>query len=82
MAIQMYHQTTILGWWVQQALDPSHALLVLARQIDWEAITRAWRPYDHKLGQYAKPIRLHVAAEKAPILRVKVPPCQWPDSDT
>ena len=25
---------------------------------------------------------MHVAAEKAPILRVKVPPCQWPDSDT
>jgi len=26
--------------------------------------------------------RVHVAAEKAPILRVKVPSCQWPDSDT
>jgi len=25
---------------------------------------------------------MHVAAEKAPILRVKVPPCQLPDSDT
>jgi hypothetical protein len=25
---------------------------------------------------------MHVAAEKAPIERVKVPSCQWPDSDT
>jgi hypothetical protein len=25
---------------------------------------------------------VHVAAEKAPISRVKVPPCQLPDSDT
>ena len=27
-------------------------------------------------------LRVHVAAEKAPISRVKVPPCQLPDSDT
>ena len=25
---------------------------------------------------------VHVAAEKASILRVKVPSCQWPDSGT
>jgi transposase, IS5 family len=60
MAVQMYHQTTIWGWWVQQLMDPHHELLVLARQIEWEAITRALWPYYHKLGRYAKPIRLMV----------------------
>src|SRR5262245_3347546 len=60
MAIQVYQQTTIWGWLVQQVLDPTHELLVLARQIDWEAITIALRPYYHKLGRYAKPVRLMV----------------------
>jgi IS5 family transposase len=60
MAIQVYRQTTIWGWLVQQVLDPTHELLVLARQMDWEAITLALRPYYHKLGRYAKPIRLMV----------------------
>jgi IS5 family transposase len=48
------------GWLVQQLLDPTHDLLVLARQIDWEAVTDALRPYYHRLGRYAKPIRLMV----------------------
>jgi transposase, IS5 family len=61
MAVQIYHQTTIWGWWVQQLLDPQHELLVLASQIEWEAIIRALRPYYHKLGRYAKPIRLMVS---------------------
>jgi IS5 family transposase len=60
MAIQGYHQTTVWGWLVQQLLDPTHELLILARQIDWEAITEALRPYYHRLGRYAKPIRLMV----------------------
>jgi transposase, IS5 family len=60
MAIQCYHQTTMWGWLVQQLLDPTHDLLVLAHQIDWEAITEALRPYYHRLGRYAKPIRLLV----------------------
>jgi transposase, IS5 family len=60
MAIQTCSQTTIWGWIVQQLLDPSHELLVLAQQIDWEAITDALRPYYHRLGRYAKPIRLMV----------------------
>ena len=60
MAIQTYTQTTIWGWLVQQLLDPTHELLVLAQQIDWEAITDALRPYYHRLGRYAKPIRLMV----------------------
>ena len=45
---------------VQQVLDPTHELLVLAHQIDWEAITDALRPYYHRLGRYAKPLRLMV----------------------
>jgi hypothetical protein len=45
---------------VQQVLDPTPELLVLARQMDWEAITLALRPYYHKLGRYTKPIRLMV----------------------
>jgi len=60
MATQVYYQTTIWGWIVQHGLDPTHELLVLARQMDWEAITRALQPYDHRLGRYAKPIRLMV----------------------
>lgn len=60
MAIQVYQQTTIWGWLVQQLLDPTHELLILARQIDWEAMTNALRPYYHRLGRYAKPIRLMV----------------------
>jgi hypothetical protein len=51
MAIQVYQQTTIWGWLVQQALDPTHELLVLAQQIDWEVITMALRPYYAKLGR-------------------------------
>jgi hypothetical protein len=43
MAIQWYHQTTIWGWIVQQVLDPTHELLVLAGQIDWGAMTMALR---------------------------------------
>jgi IS5 family transposase len=35
-------------------------LLVLAHQIDWEALTDALRPYYHRLGRYAKPIRLMI----------------------
>lgn len=60
MAIQCYQQTTMWGWLMQQLLDPTHDLLVLAHQIDWEAITDALRPYYHRLGRYAKPIRLMV----------------------
>jgi transposase, IS5 family len=60
MAIQVDHQTPIWGWLVQQVVDPTHALLVLARQMDGEAITLALRPSYHKLGRYAKPIRLMV----------------------
>src|SRR5262245_5631207 len=60
MAVQSYQQTTMWGWLVQQLLDPTHDLLVLARQIDWEAITEALRPYSQRLGRYAKPIRLRV----------------------
>jgi IS5 family transposase len=60
MAIQTWSQTTIWGWIVQQLLDPTHELLVLAHQLDWEAITDALRPYYHRLGRYAKPIRLMV----------------------
>jgi len=44
MALQVDHQTTIWGGLVHQVLDPTHALLVLARQIDGEAITLALRP--------------------------------------
>jgi hypothetical protein len=40
---------------VQQLLDPTHDLLVLAQQIDWEALTDALRPYYHRLGRYASP---------------------------
>jgi transposase, IS5 family len=60
MAVRSYQQTTMWGWLVQQLLDPTHDLLVLARQIDWEAISEALRPYYHRLGRYAKPIRLMV----------------------
>jgi transposase, IS5 family len=60
MAIQTWSQTTIWGWIVQQVLDPTHELLVLAQQIDWEALAAALRPYYHRLGRYAKPIRLMV----------------------
>jgi transposase, IS5 family len=60
MAIRSYHQTTMWGWIVQQVLDPAHELLVLAQQIDWDAISEALRPYYHRLGRYAKPIRLMV----------------------
>jgi IS5 family transposase len=60
MAIQTCSQTTIWGWIVPQLLDPTHDLLVLAHQIDWEALTDALRPYYHRLGRYAKPIRLMV----------------------
>jgi transposase, IS5 family len=60
MAVQSYHQTTMWGWLVQQLLDPTHDLLVLARQIDWEAISEALQPYYHRLGRYAKPVRLMV----------------------
>ena len=60
MAVRSYHQTTMWGWLVQQLVDPTHDLLVLAHQIDWEAITEALRPYYHRLGRYAKPIRLLV----------------------
>jgi IS5 family transposase len=60
MAIQTHTQTTIWGWLVQQLLDPTHDLLVLAQQIDWEAITDALCPYSHRLGRYAKPLRLMV----------------------
>jgi IS5 family transposase len=45
---------------VQQLLDPTHELLVLAQQIDWDTITAALRPYYHRLGRYAKPMRLMV----------------------
>lgn len=60
MAIHTHTQTTIWGWLVQQLLDPTHDLLVLAQQIDWEALTDALRPYYHRLGRYAKPLRLMV----------------------
>ena len=60
MAVRSYQQPTMWGWLVQQLLDPTHDLLVLARQIDWEALTEALRPYYHRLGRYAKPIRLMV----------------------
>jgi len=60
MAIQYYTQSTIWGWLVQQVLDPPHELLLLARQLDWEAMSMALRPYYHKLGRYAKPVRLMV----------------------
>jgi IS5 family transposase len=54
--MQYDYQTTMWGWFVQQLLDPTHDLLGLAHQIDWEAITDALRPYYHRLGCYAKPI--------------------------
>ena len=60
MALKVAYQTTIWGWLVQQLLDPSHELLVLAAQIDWEAITEALRPYYKLRGRYAKPVRLMV----------------------
>jgi transposase, IS5 family len=60
MAVQSYHQTTMWGWLVQQLLDPTRDVLVLARPIDWEAISEALHPYYHRLGRYAKPIRLMV----------------------
>jgi Transposase domain (DUF772) len=60
MAVRSYQQTPMWGWLVQQLLDPTHDLLILARQIDWEAISEALRPYYHRLGRYAKPIRLMV----------------------
>ena len=60
MAIQTWSQTTIWGWIVQQVLDPTDELLALAHQIDWEAITDALRPYYHRLGRWAKPLRLMV----------------------
>jgi IS5 family transposase len=60
MAIQIYHQTTIWGWWVQQVLDPTHELLGLAQRIEWEAIDRALWSYYREFGRYAKPIRLMV----------------------
>jgi hypothetical protein len=60
MAVQMYYQTTIWGGLVQQLLDPTHDLLVLASQLDWDAMTTALRSYYHRLGRYAKPIRLMV----------------------
>jgi IS5 family transposase len=41
-------------------VDPTPELLLLARQIDWEAITDALHPYDQRLGRSAKPIRLMV----------------------
>jgi IS5 family transposase len=60
MAIQTWSQTPIGGWIVQPLLDPTHELLVVAHQIDWDAITDALRPYYHRLGRYAKPSRLRV----------------------
>jgi IS5 family transposase len=60
MALRWYPQTTIWGWIVQQVLDPTHELLVLAGQIDWGAVTMGLRPSYAKLGRYAKPIRLMV----------------------
>ncbi len=60
MAIRTYHQLTIWGWLAQQLLDPTHELLVLAHQIEWDAITEALRPFYKPLGRSAKPIRLMV----------------------
>ena len=60
MALKAAYQTTIWGWLVQQLLDPAHELLVLAAQIDWDAITEALRPYYKLRGRYAKPVRLMV----------------------
>ena len=60
MALRTLHQTTIWGWLVQQLLDPAHDLLVLARQIDWDAIGAALQPFYTPRGRYAKPIRLMV----------------------
>jgi len=37
-------QHTISGWLVQQLLDPTRELLVLAGQIGWDAITEALWP--------------------------------------
>ena len=51
MAVHMYHQTPLWGGWGQQLWDPRHALVGLAWQIAWAAISRALRPDDHKLGR-------------------------------
>jgi hypothetical protein len=64
MAIQGYRQTTIWGWLGQPLLDPTHALRMWARQSEWEAMTDALRPYSHRLGRYAKPIRLLVGLHR------------------
>jgi transposase, IS5 family len=60
MAIQRYPQTTIWGWVVQQLLAPTHERLLLAQQLDWEAITQVLRPFYKPRGRYAKPMRLMV----------------------
>jgi transposase, IS5 family len=60
MAVRTLHPTTLWGWLVQQLLAPAHDLLVLARQIDWDAIVAALQPFYKPRGRYAKPIRLMV----------------------
>jgi hypothetical protein len=42
------------------AVGPHPWIVVLARQVDLEAITDALRPYYHRLGRYAKAIHLVV----------------------
>jgi hypothetical protein len=57
MALPTSPPTPLWGWLVQPLLDPPHAWLLLARQIAWDALTDARRPYSQRLGRDAKPSR-------------------------
>jgi IS5 family transposase len=60
MAVRSSQHTPLWGWLVPQLLDPTHDVLVLAPQRDWEASSAARRPSSHRLGRSAKPLRLMV----------------------
>jgi hypothetical protein len=57
MAVRSSQHTPLWGWLVPQLLDPTHDVLVLAPQRDWEASSAARRPSSHRLGRSAKPLR-------------------------
>jgi len=60
MAINYVHQITFGAWALQELLDPTHNLVILAEVVDWEKVHDRLASYYSNVGRRGLPIRLLV----------------------
>ncbi len=63
MAYARFYQASLIDGLIEQRLDPTHELLVLADKIDWDRIEAELRPHYSLRGRKAKRIRLMVGLQ-------------------